>query len=112
MKEILYSTCGLWGYIVLAVLTGVLISFAAELLNEATPAWFRKRYAVWLVAVVLSVVIILVFDNYYTNWKEIVLAGIANILIAWSFYRIAGKNFVPETMKKVAGFIGKKVEEG
>jgi hypothetical protein len=110
MKELFFNSVGIWGYVLIPIVVGIVISFASEFLYQITPNVVRKRYSLWITTIFFTVLITLIFDNYYKGYLEIILALTFNFFFAWLFYVLTGKTFVVKLMKKISDLINKKID--
>ena len=111
MKEILFNSLGAWGYAIIPIIVGVIISFVSEFFYQVTPEVIRRRYTLWITTITFTILVTLIFDNYYTNFLQMILALIFNFVFAWLFYASVGKTFVPRLMKRLNTMINRKVDE-
>jgi hypothetical protein len=81
-------------YILIPVVGGIVLSYAAEVLDNITPEWFKSKYSLFIFSLIVIFIETKAFQSYYFNIYGFMFGYTANIVVALSFYKKYGKKFV------------------
>ena len=113
MEELIRSTFGDWGLVVIPLVSGILSSLVIEAIDVITVEKFAGRYLLTIICVIIPLLVLFNFPSYYTkfiSW-EFLTAFILNICFAILFYFTLGKWFIFRFFDKLKIKLGKKIDE-
>lgn len=109
MSEKMWETLGMWGYVLIPFIVGVISSIATEFVYQITPEWLKRRLSSYLVILLFTVLTVWAFDTYYVGVKQWLLAGFTNWIVAYAFYTVL-KTRIRKIVTKIVNLGTKRLE--
>lgn len=112
MEKMLLEKLGLWTYLVVPFLTGIITSFVVEAIDLKTPDSVTPGILVLVSSIVVAVLLVIALPSFYDSLAIVLVACVLNIAFSVSFYRAAGQWTVKKvfsTWRQEAGKFSSKI---
>lgn len=94
------------------IFTGLIISFATEMLNRITPKWMTNHLFIFLLSAAMTAITMLAFPYLLTtNIFLTIFIFIFNLAFGYLFYVKFGQKLVNQIMDKVGNRLEKESEK-
>lgn len=112
MEQIIRNSFGDYGYFIIPIIAGILISFVAEALNKITPKVVSNHVLLFCVNIVVTIQVLFVFPSYFQDdIAELIFAFVLNLSFSYVFYYTLGQKVVRLIMKNIEHRIDDKIDD-
>lgn len=112
MEQIIRNSFGDYGYFIIPIIAGILISFVAEALNKITPKVVSNHVLLFCVNIVVIIQVLFVFPSYFQDdIAELIFAFVLNLSFSYVFYYTLGQKVVRLIMKNIEHRIDDKIDD-
>ena len=98
----LFANTGMWGYLIIMVVAGVIVAATSEVFNRNTPEKYHISIFLLVISFVVCLGLIFLFPSYYRRFDFAFTAFMLfiNVIISFLFSPTAGKAILNRLMKK------------
>lgn len=112
MEQIIRNSFGDYGYFIIPIIAGILISFVAEALNKITPKVVSNHVLLFCVNIVVTIQVLFVFPSYFQDdIAELIFAFVLNLSFSYVFYYTLGQKVVRLIMKNIEHRIDERIDD-